>query len=171
MDKKVDDPISALEHEINECLESKKISKKLIQYCTESKDLFYKIQDKAIAQKDVLLGLKLFSACDTCALILENVIPQLESAKQRNENPVTLEEVEDVLDVITGIGSNLNEFQLGVEFGTFDIVKIREASLVLQAEAENRKLLPTLEKRVKEISPDIKSSFAERIISQDDNNS
>ncbi len=154
---------SKLEDEIIACLENRKISEELISVCKEARAEFLSLEDKVIQEEDILNGLKLFSACDNSAVILENAIPQLAEAKKRDDNPISLEKIEDILVAISQIGENVLSVTDTPESKSFVIKQIRELSLYLQEIAEQKGLLESIDKRIEKTPYELRKSIAERV--------
>ncbi len=154
---------SNLENEIMLGIENKTISENLIKACEESKDLFIKFEDEFIKEEDILIGLKLFSASSSCALILEKAIPDLTDAKIRGENPISLEKMEDILAAVSQIGEYLYSIIDSPKSKSFMVRQIREISFYLQESAENIGLLEPIDKRISKTPYDLRKAIAGRI--------
>ena len=154
--------LSNLDQELESSLENEEISETLLEYCEKCRQTFIHFEDMSMEEKDILSGLKLFSASDTCSSLLENSIIKLKQSKKNKENPKSLEELRDILEVVIDIGKKLSEVFEYKGFKESNIRQIRDISLDLQEEAEDRGLLESLSERIKKIPNETRVSIMNR---------
>lgn len=152
-----------LGRELRTSLEKRVISERLINCLMEAKDQFILFEDESMKEKDILYSLKLFSASNTCNVILESSIPKLREAKSRNENPTTLERLHDILSVTIDLGNRLSNIFDGEGSREFELRNVREISLTLQEEAEKRELIESLDKRIMKTPKEIRKAIIQKL--------
>ncbi len=151
--------------ELRASLDKRVISEKLIDYLMKAKDQFILFEDESMKEKDILYSLKLFSASNTCNVILENSIPKLREAKSRNENPTALERLYDILSVTIDLGNRLSNIFDGKGSREFELKDIRKISLTLQEEAEKRGLIESLDEKIMKTPKEIRKSIIQKLVS------
>lgn len=142
-------------------LEKRKISEEFLSMCREALTELKKFQLTAMRYPDSINALKLFSASDTCYLVLQKSISELEQAKARGENPTTLEKLQDVLLYVGSIGKELDYIfnkKVGVE-----VTKIRKETFELQEKAEGLNLLDKIDIRVNSLPGKTAATYISRI--------
>jgi hypothetical protein len=143
------------------CLEKREISEEFLGMCRKALTELKAFQQTAMQYPDSINALKLFSASDTCYLVLQKSISELEQAKVRGENPTTLEKLQDVLLYIGSIGKELDVIfnkKVRVEATT-----IRKETFELQEKAEGLDLLDKIDIRVRSLSGDIATRYISKI--------
>jgi hypothetical protein len=114
-------------------------------------------QQKAMKHPNPINAVKLFSSTDTCLIVLQKSIEQLEQAKARGENPTTLEKIQDVLLYVSTIGKDL-DFLFNRNVGV-EITRVRKKTFELQERAEKLNLLDEIDIRVKSLPSSLKTSY------------
>lgn len=142
-------------------LEKGTISEEFLNSCRDSLTELRAFQQKAMKHPDPINAVKLFSSSDTCFLVMQKSIEELEHAKERGENPTTLEKIQDVLLDISNIGKDL-DFLFNRNVGV-EITRVRRKTFELQEKAERLKLLDTIDNRVKSLPSDLKSSYISKV--------
>jgi hypothetical protein len=138
-------------------LENRLISDEFLNTCNDALNELKIFQQKAMQHPDPINAVKLFSASDTCYLVLQKSIEELEQAKQRGENPTTLERIEEVFLHISNIGRDLDYLfnrNVGVE-----ITRLRNNTFELQEKAEKLGLLDKIDERVNSLSDPLKKAY------------
>jgi len=133
------------------------ISEDFLTHCRNALNELSNFQQEAMDHPEPLNSLKLFSASDTCFLVLQKSIDELEKAKARGENPTTLEKIQDVLFFVGNIGKELDLIfnkKVGIE-----ITQIRNKTFALQKRAEELGLLDQIDKRVNSLPENLKASY------------
>ena len=145
------------------CIKEGCISNELIELHKKVMDRFAYFKDQSMKERNVINGLKLFSAAKTCESILSNTYKQLENAREKGENPKTLEELRDIFTVIVDLGEKLESTFSG-EGECPDIHTIRNITFGLQEESEKRGLLEPIEDRIKKVPLEIRKDFVEKLL-------
>lgn len=144
-----------------ESLETRVISDEFLNTCREALTELRAFQLTAMRYPDSINAIKLFSASDTCYLVLQRSISELEQAKARGENPTTLEKIQDVILFIGNIGKEL-DFLFNTKIGV-EITKIRTKTFELQEKAENLGLLDKIDVRVTSLPSGLKTSYISKV--------
>jgi len=156
---------SFVEMDINveSSLKKREISDALLERLRESRKIFGSFEDAAMKEKNILNGLKLFSTAETCGLLLESSISELEGAREAGENPKSLEELKDILMVVSELGKRLVQIFAYENRREFDIQQSRAITLEIQEEGEKRGLIEPIHDRMKRTPLEIRESIAERV--------
>lgn len=130
-------------------LERGEITQELLDSLKKSKEKSIELKNILKSRDLTITTLKLYSAARTCEETLEGAIKELTKAKERGENPTTLERLSKLLFYVDNLLKKTDEAINKSVDGNIKV--LRRDTFKTQEEAERQGIIDNIDKRAREL--------------------
>jgi len=154
-----------LEKELEITTGNKIISEKLIILLQKAENYYILFEEKILNVKDMLQKLNLMSALNTYRDVLHRSIILLKKSKSNNKNSDILKSMYEILFLTIKLGNKLDNIFNGKydTIKSFELKNIRNITLTLQDEAEEKGFIESINKKIDKIPVKTRQSLYNRL--------